>query len=124
MSTPPQKDRRRGKRIRLTQALVARIRATLNAEVLSLSEYGASIATEHAMLPGSVYEFRLVAPAFSVISARVKRCEILFGEFGKYEAALEFEEIDAENRKTLRIIVDRLQKGLPLTGELKAPTEG
>jgi hypothetical protein len=92
-----------------------------DAFIRNLSVGGALIESSRALAPGSRCEVHLELGGVSAtVKARVVRSHLLAGSGSRYEAGLEFEEIDEGTRSAIENILKAARNGEPVPGTIKA----
>ncbi len=115
------KERRRVSRVTLAKPIPARLRVATEAFIRNLSVAGALIESSRALAPGSSCEVHLELGGLSATApAKVVRCHIVAGNASRYEAGLEFGELDGKTRSAIEKILKAAENGKPLPGTIRA----
>jgi hypothetical protein len=112
-------ERRRGRRVVVPGRPGGRVRATLDARVLDLSNYGVRIEHHNLLRPGSACTLELPqAIGGLILPVRVVRSSVVGTEEGptgdrvlRYESGLTFVNLAGEQQEALEAILNRFAPG-------------
>jgi ABC-type transporter Mla MlaB component len=125
-------ERRRRPRVKLGGGVVAKVQTVLHAPVIDLSLTGALVEVEEALRPGARCTVRIpISDAQTLrLGARVVRSTLVAlarkgegGRAARYQAAVEFVDVSAEDSATLAAYLDTLDGAVAAEISTESPGE-